>query len=112
MATFPAMASTTREKIGRAHKAAALLAQFSTSQKNSLLLQMAGAIETHVAEILSANEQDLALADMSGALRDRLLLNDSRVAGMAAAVRDVAALPDPVNEVLEEWTQPNGLLIR
>jgi glutamate-5-semialdehyde dehydrogenase len=112
MATFPAMASTTREKIERARKAAALLAQFSTSQKNSLLLHMADAIAAHSAEILSANEKDLALSNLSGSLRDRLLLNKARVAEMAAAVRDVAALPDPVNEVIEEWTRPNGLLIR
>jgi glutamate-5-semialdehyde dehydrogenase len=112
MATFPAMASTTRVKIERARKAAALLAQFSTERKNSLLLQMADAIEARSSQILSANEQDLALANLSGALRDRLLLNESRVAEMATAVRDVAALPDPVNEVIEEWTRPNGLLIR
>jgi glutamate-5-semialdehyde dehydrogenase len=112
MATLPAMASTTREKIDRARKAAALLAQFSTERKNSLLLQMADAIEASSAEILAANEQDLALANPSGALYDRLLLNESRVAEMTAAVRDVAALPDPVNEIIEEWTRPNGLLIR
>jgi glutamate-5-semialdehyde dehydrogenase len=112
MATFPAMASTTREKIERARKTAALLAQFSTKQKNSLLLQMADAIEGHSAEILAANEQDLALANLPGAMRDRLLLNALRISEMAAAVRDVAALPDPVNEVVEECTRPNGLLIR
>jgi glutamate-5-semialdehyde dehydrogenase len=112
MATFPAIASTTREKIKRARKAAALLAQFSTSQKNSLLLQMADAIAAHSAEILSANLQDLALSNLSGSSRDRLLLNEARVAEMAAAVCAVAALPDPVNEVIEEWTRPNGLLIR
>jgi glutamate-5-semialdehyde dehydrogenase len=112
MATLPAVASTTRERIQRARKAAALLAQFSTSQKNSLLLQMADAITAHSAEILSANEQDLALSNLSGSLRDRLLLDESRVSEMAAAVRDVAELPDPVNEVIEEWTRPNGLLIR
>jgi glutamate-5-semialdehyde dehydrogenase len=112
MATSPATASTTREKIERARKTAALLAQFSTKQKNSLLLQMADAIEAHSAEILAANEQDLALANLPGAMQDRLLLNALRISEMAAAVRDVVALPDPVNEVVEEWTRPNGLLIR
>jgi glutamate-5-semialdehyde dehydrogenase len=112
MATLPATSSTTREKIERARKTAALLAQFSTKQKNSLLLQMADAIEAHSAEILAANEQDLALANLPGAMRDRLLLNALRISEMAAAVREVAALPDPVNEVVEEWTRPNGLLIR
>jgi glutamate-5-semialdehyde dehydrogenase len=112
MATLPAIASTTREKIERARIAAAALAQFSTEQKNSLLLQMADAIEARTGEILAANEQDLALSNLSGAMRDRLLLNEAGVTEMAAAVRDVAALPDPVNEVIEEWTRPNGLLIR
>ena len=112
MATLPANASTTREKIERARKATALLAQLSTERKNSLLLQMADAIESHSAQILTANEQDLVLANLSGALHDRLLLNESRISEMAAAVRDIAALPDPVNEVIEEWTRPNGLLIR
>jgi glutamate-5-semialdehyde dehydrogenase len=112
MATLPAIASTTREKIERARIAAAALAQFSTEQKNSLLLQMADAIEARTGEILAANEQDLALSNLSGPMRDRLLLNEAGVTEMAAAVRDVAALPDPVNEVIEEWTRPNGLLIR
>src|SRR5206468_3194540 len=112
MASRPAMASTTREKIERARTAAAELAQFSTERKNSLLLQMAEAIEERSAEILAANGQDLTLSNLSGAMHDRLLLNDDRISEIAAAIRDIAALPDPVNEVIEEWTRPNGLLIR
>jgi glutamate-5-semialdehyde dehydrogenase len=111
MATLPATGST-RERIERARKAAAALAQFPTEQKNSLLLRMADAIEAHSAEILAANEQDLASANLSGAMRDRLLLNDGRISEMATSVREVAALSDPVNEVMEEWPRPNGLLIR
>lgn len=112
MVSSPAMTSTTREKIERARTAASALAQFSTEQKNSLLLQMADAIEARSTQILACNEQDLALANMSGAMRDRLLLNDGRISEMATSVREVAGLPDPVNEVIEEWTRPNGLLIR
>jgi len=112
MVGSPAMTSTTREKIERARTAASALAQFSTEQKNSLLLQMADAIEARSTQILASNEQDLALANMSGAMRDRLLLNDGRISEMATSVREVAGLPDPVNEVIEEWTRPNGLLIR
>jgi glutamate-5-semialdehyde dehydrogenase len=112
MVSSPAMTSTTREKIERARTAASALAQFSTEQKNSLLLQMADAIEARSTQILASNEQDLALANMSGAMRDRLLLNDGRISEMATSVREVAGLPDPVNEVIEEWTRPNGLLIR
>jgi len=112
MVSSPAMTSTTREKIERARTAASALAQFSTEQKNSLLLQMADAIEARSTQILASNEQDLALANMSGAMRDRLLLNDGRISEMATSVREVAGLPNPVNEVIEEWTRPNGLLIR
>jgi len=73
---------------------------------------MADAIEARAAEILRANEKDIAESNLSGAMLDRLLLNSRRIKETADAVRDVAALPDPVNEVLTEWTRPNGLLIR
>ncbi|HEX6805022.1 MAG TPA: glutamate-5-semialdehyde dehydrogenase [Terriglobales bacterium] len=108
-ATIPA---STREKLGRAKRASALLAQLSPEQKNALLLQMARALETNSAKILRANEADLEHANLSGAMRDRLLLNPKRVAEMAAAVREVAALADAIGEVVEEWTRPNGLRIR
>jgi glutamate-5-semialdehyde dehydrogenase len=112
MVTVAAIASSTREKLERARAASALLAQFSTKEKNRLLLMMADAIEAHAQEILGANEQDIAGSNLSGAMLDRLLLNPTRIKETADAVRDVAALPDPVNEVLAEWTRPNGLLIR
>jgi glutamate-5-semialdehyde dehydrogenase len=112
MVSVAAIAPTTREKLERARAASALLAQLSTEEKNRLLLLMADAIEVHTAEILRANEQDIAKSNLSGAMLDRLLLTPKRVKETADAVRDVAALPDPVNEVLTEWTRPNGLLIR
>lgn len=112
MATVAAMTSTTREKLERARNAAAELAHFSTDQKNALLLHMAEAIEAASAKILAANEQDLSHADLAGAMRDRLLLNPARVMEMAQAVRDIAGLPDPVGEVIEAWSRPNGLHIR
>jgi len=111
MASVTAITSTTREKLERARRAARLLAVFSTKQKNTLLHQMADALEAQSAKILSANEEDLVHANLSGAMRDRLLLNQSRIAEMAKAVRDVAALPDPVGETIESWTRPNGLRI-
>ena len=104
--------SSTREKLERARAAASALAQISTEQKNSVLLQMADAIEAHTAEILRANEDDVKHANLSGALLDRLLLTPQRIREMAQAVRDVAALSDPIGEVLEEWTRPNGLNIK
>jgi glutamate-5-semialdehyde dehydrogenase len=112
MATVAAIGSSTREKLERARVASAQLAQFSTEEKNRLLLLMADALEAHAGEILRANEQDIAESKLAGAMLDRLLLNPRRVRETAEAVRAVAALPDPVNEVLTEWTRPNGLLIR
>jgi glutamate-5-semialdehyde dehydrogenase len=112
MAGSPAVASSTREKLERARMASATLAQLSTSQKNALLLEIAEALEAQASRILRANEQDIQRSNLAGAMRDRLLLTRERVSQMAAAVRDVATLPDPINEVLEEWTRPNGLLIR
>jgi glutamate-5-semialdehyde dehydrogenase len=112
MVTVAAIRSSTREKLERARAAAAQLAQFSTEEKNRLLLLMADAIEVHAGEILRANEQDIAASKLAGAMLDRLLLNPRRVRETAEAVRAVAALPDPVNEVLAEWTRPNGLVIR
>ncbi|HEX3104003.1 MAG TPA: glutamate-5-semialdehyde dehydrogenase [Terriglobales bacterium] len=112
MAGSPAIALLTREKLARARVAAATLAQLSTAQKNALLLEIADALEKYASRILCANEQDLQRSDLSGAMRDRLLLTPARIAQLAASVREVAGLPDPVNEVLEEWTRPNGLLIR
>src|SRR5713101_6101531 len=106
MVTVAAIASSTREKLERARVASAKLAQFSTEEKNRLLLMMADAIEAHAAKILRANEQDIAESKLAGAMLDRLLLNPRRVRETAEAIRAVAALPDPVNEVLAEWTRP------
>jgi glutamate-5-semialdehyde dehydrogenase len=75
-------------------------------------VRIAEAIETRSEEILRANEEDVRIANLSESTRDRLLLTTDRIVQMANAVRDVAALPDPVNELLEEWTRPNGLIIR
>jgi glutamate-5-semialdehyde dehydrogenase len=112
MASTATIALSTREKLERARIASAVLAQLSTDQKNNLLLQIANAIEAGSAKILRANEEDIKRSGLSGAIHDRLLLTPDRIAEMAKAVREVAALSDPVNEILEEWTRPNGLLIR
>jgi glutamate-5-semialdehyde dehydrogenase len=112
MAGSPAVAFSTREKLERARVASSSLAQLSTEQKNELLLKIARALETHAGRILRANQADIQRSNVAGAMHDRLLLTPERISQMAAAVRDVAGLADPVNEVLEEWTRPNGLLIR
>jgi glutamate-5-semialdehyde dehydrogenase len=106
------VAPSTREKLERARVASAVLAQLSTDQKNTLLLQIADALEARAAIILRANKEDIERSGLSGAMRDRLLLTPERISEMANSVREIAALPDPANEVLEEWTRPNGLLIR
>ncbi|MGE0410208.1 MAG: glutamate-5-semialdehyde dehydrogenase, partial [Amphiplicatus sp.] len=71
-------------------------------------------IERNAAAILAANERDLAAAKENGlgpAMIDRLALDERRLAGVAQAARDVAALPDPVGERISSWTRPNGLVI-
>ena len=73
---------------------------------------MATAIETHSAAIQEANQKDLDSGGTMGAMRDRLLLTPLRIAAMAAGLREVSALPDPIGETVAEWKRPNGLLIR
>jgi len=112
MAGTATLTTSTREKLQRSRAAALQLAQLSTSQKNDLLVRIADSLETNTNPILRANQEDLDRSNLSEAMRDRLLLNSQRISAMAAAVREVAGLPDPVNQTLEEWTRPNGLLIR
>jgi glutamate-5-semialdehyde dehydrogenase len=67
---------------------------------------MARHVRSRAAEILTANAEDVAAATR---LVDRLMLNEERVEGIAAALEDIAALPDPVGQVIAHWTRPNGL---
>jgi glutamate-5-semialdehyde dehydrogenase len=112
MASSVSPALSTQEKLLRAREASSQLAQLSTNEKNALLLAMADAVERNAESILAANRLDIESSGLAGAMRDRLLLTPERVAEMARGVRDVAKLPDPVYEVLEERTRPNGLRIR
>lgn len=99
----------------RARAAAHELVKLTTAQKNAILLAMADEIEARQAGILEANAKDLARArenGLSSAMIDRLTLDPKRLAAVAAAVREVATLPDPVGEQLAEWTRPNGLRLR
>jgi glutamate-5-semialdehyde dehydrogenase len=96
----------------RARKAARGLASLSTEQKNSALLAMADEIMASKGAILSANEKDLARSQaLSPAMIERLKLNMERVTAMADGIRHVAALADPVGEVIREWMRPNGIRI-
>src|SRR5262249_49062531 len=102
----------TREKLERARRATPSLRDLSTGQKNQILFAMADAIDSQVDRILAANQKDLASSSLPEAMRDRLLLTPPRISAIAASVREVAALPDPVGEVIAEWRRPNGLEIR
>ena len=112
MATSVTPVLSTQDKLSRARAAAPLLAQLSTAEKNAILLAMAAAIEISAETILAANRADLDSSGLVGAMRERLLLTPERITEMAQGVREVAALPDPIDEVLAEWTRPNGLRIR
>lgn len=98
----------------RARKAAQALRVASTDAKNAALLAAADAIAAQQEQILAANARDVANAErngVTGAMLDRLKLDAARFAGVVEAVRDVAALADPVGETIERWTRPNGLVI-
>ncbi|QCL90576.1 glutamate-5-semialdehyde dehydrogenase [Agrobacterium sp. LC34] len=101
--------------IGAQAKAASRpLSIAGTDQKNRALLAMASAIEASRDVILAANKKDLAAADTAGlaaSFVDRLTLNEVRIAGIAEGIRSVAALADPVGEVIAAWDRPNGLKI-
>ncbi|MBE7497228.1 MAG: glutamate-5-semialdehyde dehydrogenase [Verrucomicrobiaceae bacterium] len=99
----------------RARAASYALVNLSTDQKNTILHAMADELLARQDAILAANALDLARAQENGlskAMIDRLTLDPKRLQAIAAAVREVAALPDPVGELLAEWTRPNGLRIR
>ncbi len=98
----------------RAREAAAELALASTEAKNEALERMAARIELSAQKIIEANRQDLEAAQSKGrdaAFLDRLRLDGLRVAAMARGLREIAALADPVGQVIARWTRPNGLEI-
>ncbi|MGE0846361.1 MAG: glutamate-5-semialdehyde dehydrogenase [Flavobacteriaceae bacterium] len=98
----------------RARAASRLMATATGAEKRAALAAMAAAIRRSVDAILAANADDMARADaagVTGALRDRLLLDPARIEAMARGLDDIAALADPVGEIIASWTRPNGLLI-
>ncbi|WP_347354872.1 glutamate-5-semialdehyde dehydrogenase [Intrasporangium sp.] len=99
----------------RARVASRRLALLSRAQKDAALLRLADALDAATPQILAANADDLErgrAAGLSEGLQDRLRLDADRVAAVAQALRDVAALPDPVGEVVRGSTLANGLQIR
>jgi len=98
----------------KARRASRALALLSTDQKNAALLGMAEAIEAQTPALLAANAQDLASAEedvLTEAAIDRLRLTETRIAAMANGIREVAALEDPVGQIISGWTRPNGIAI-
>ncbi len=98
-----------------AKRASRVIAQLDTGVKDAALLAMADALTERAGEILEANARDMeagAEGDLGDALLDRLALTPTRLAGMADDVRRIAALPDPVGEVIEGRRLPNGLDLR
>jgi glutamate-5-semialdehyde dehydrogenase len=98
----------------KARAASFELAKLPTETKDKALCKMANALEANADRILSANQKDVAAAKAKGlksALLDRLALDKGKIANMARCLREVAALPDPVGEIVKTWTRPNGLMI-
>jgi glutamate-5-semialdehyde dehydrogenase len=111
-ATQPDLAEYCRETASRAKAAAGELAQATGQQKNDWLKQSAGRLRSQSAQILAANAQDVAAApgfNLTEAQIDRLRLTPKRIEEIAVGLEQVAALPDPVGEVIESSIRPNGL---
>jgi glutamate-5-semialdehyde dehydrogenase len=103
------------ERIARAARAAGrMVAKAGAARRTAALSAVAEAISARASEILAANAEDLARAAASALappMVDRLRLDAGRLAGVAEAVRQIAALPDPLGQVVREWTRPNGLRV-
>ena len=103
--------SGVRKLAERAKVASRKLARLKTEEKNQLLCAMADGLVAQEKKIRKANEEDVQAAraaGTSGALLDRLELNEKRFKEMVEGVRQVARLADPVGEVVKRWTRPNG----
>ena len=104
-----------RERMSRAREASRQVALLTDAAKADALRAIADAIEARVDEIVAANAEDLARGEaegMSAGLLDRLRLDPGRVRALASAVRDVAALPDPVGQIRDERELPNGIRLQ
>ncbi|HYA86602.1 MAG TPA: glutamate-5-semialdehyde dehydrogenase [Nitrospirota bacterium] len=100
------------EKASKAKAASRQLANISTEIKNLSLFKMATELEKESAKLISENRKDLSDAEKKGlskAMIDRLTLNHDRIKAMSNGLREVAALPDPVGEILKMWRRPNGM---
>lgn len=97
-----------------ARQASIALARLSTTIKNEMLLKMAESLEVETPGLIAENAKDLAAGKekgLSDAMLDRLMLDARRIKGMADALREVAALPDPVGEITKMSKRPNGIMV-
>ena len=106
----------TVQEAGKRAKAASKSIMLRTSdEKNEALLMIADALLQNTAEIIAANKKDVITAREKGmkeSLVDRLMLNEERIKSLAASVREITLLDDPIGEVCEEWSRPNGLKLK
>ncbi len=103
-----------REIAANARQASLEMARIPTGVKNDMLLEMAAGLEKDAPHIIAQNRLDLEAGEQKGlsaAMLDRLMLDEKRIKGIADALREVAALPDPVGEVTKMWKRPNELLV-
>ncbi|MDO9068118.1 MAG: glutamate-5-semialdehyde dehydrogenase [Deltaproteobacteria bacterium] len=108
------VAEKIRKIAQEARQASLVMAQLPTVVKNTLLLKMADALQSGAPGLISENHRDLEAGrqkGLSAALLDRLMLDEKRISGIADALREVAALPDPVGEVLHMRKRPNDLMV-
>jgi glutamate-5-semialdehyde dehydrogenase len=99
----------------KARQAAHALANLGAEEKNTILTAMAAGLRSRAAGIIAANAQDItagAERGLSGAMLDRLRLDEARVEAVASGIEQVATLKDPVGEELEAWSRPNGIRIQ
>ncbi len=106
---------TVQEQAQKARTAALALSSATRAAKDAALLAMADALAKAETAILEANDRDVARAEANGtsaALIDRLRLTPDRIAGMVEGLRELAALPDPIGDVVRGWTNANGVQVR
>ncbi len=102
------------DKAAEAKEGARGIARLLSGQKNAALIEMANSLKKRSAELITENKKDVQFAKgkgLSKALIDRLTLNEKRVDEMAKGLIEVAALPDPVGEIIKMWRRPNGMTV-
>ena len=91
------------------------LAKISNDKRNKAIFFIAESIENNIKMLLEANAKDIETANnknLSLSLIDRLMLNEERILSMASSMRVITEIPDPINQIMKEWSRPNGLIIK